>query len=180
LSHYGLLDGIPVLGVVGGSLGAGLLNEATASLIRDWPGPEMQVVHITGSATAGDEVEPGTAVTWVRRPFEERIELFYAASDLVVARAGGGVAELTASGTASILVPGDFGSSGHQTANASFLAGNGAAELLPQERIAELPGLVEDLLFSTGRLETMRAKAVAIAKPEAATTIADAMLERAR
>jgi UDP-N-acetylglucosamine--N-acetylmuramyl-(pentapeptide) pyrophosphoryl-undecaprenol N-acetylglucosamine transferase len=180
LCHYGLLDDIPVLGVVGGSLGAGLLNEATASLIRDWAGPEMQVVHITGSATAGDEVEPGTAVTWVRRPFEERIELFYAASDLVVARAGGGVAELTASGTASILVPGDFGSSGHQTANASFLAGNGAAELLPQERIAELPGLVEDLLFSTGRLETMRAKAVAIAKPEAATTIADAMLERAR
>jgi UDP-N-acetylglucosamine--N-acetylmuramyl-(pentapeptide) pyrophosphoryl-undecaprenol N-acetylglucosamine transferase len=180
LSHFGLLDDIPVLGVVGGSLGAGLLNEATASLIRDWAGSEMQVVHITGSATAEDEVEPATAVIWVRRPFEERIELFYAASDLVVARAGGGVAELTASGTASILVPGDFGSSGHQTANASFLAENGAAELLPQERISELPGLVEDLLFSTGRLETMRAKAVAIAKPEAATTIADAMLERAR
>jgi UDP-N-acetylglucosamine--N-acetylmuramyl-(pentapeptide) pyrophosphoryl-undecaprenol N-acetylglucosamine transferase len=180
LSHYELLDDIPVLGVVGGSLGAGLLNEATASLVRDWAGPEMQVVHITGSADARDEAEPATAVPWVRKPFEERIELFYAASDLVVARAGGGVAELTASGTASILVPGDFGSSGHQTANASFLAESGAAELLPQERIADLPGLVEDLLFSTGRLETMRAKALAIAKPRAATTIADAMLERAR
>jgi UDP-N-acetylglucosamine--N-acetylmuramyl-(pentapeptide) pyrophosphoryl-undecaprenol N-acetylglucosamine transferase len=180
LGHYGLAATSPVLGVVGGSLGAGLLNEATASLVRDWDGPQLQVLHLTGTSTSGSEVEPGPGVTWVRELFEDRIELFYAASDLVVARAGGGVAELTATGTASILVPGDFGSSGHQTANAAFLGANGAAEVLPQDRIAELPGRVRDLLFSTGRLETMRAKARSIAKPEAATTIADAMLERAR
>jgi UDP-N-acetylglucosamine--N-acetylmuramyl-(pentapeptide) pyrophosphoryl-undecaprenol N-acetylglucosamine transferase len=180
LSHYGLVATTPVLGVVGGSLGAGLLNEATASLVRDWAGPQLQVVHLTGTTTTGGDVEPAPGVTWVRKTFEERIELFYAASDLVVARAGGGVAELTATGTASILVPGDFGSSGHQTANAAFLVDNGAAEVLPQDRIAELPGRVEEVLFSTWRLETMRAQARSIAKPEAATTIADAMLERAR
>jgi UDP-N-acetylglucosamine--N-acetylmuramyl-(pentapeptide) pyrophosphoryl-undecaprenol N-acetylglucosamine transferase len=180
MSHYGLVDSTPVLGVIGGSLGAGLLNEATAALVRDWAGPQMQIVHLTGSAIAGNEVEPAPGVTWVRRLFEERIELFYAASDLVVARAGGGVAELTATGTASILVPGDFGSAGHQTANAEFLVDNGASELLPQDDVARLPGLVEDLLFSSGRLEAMRAKARSIAKPEAATTIADAMLERGR
>ena len=36
------------------------------------------------------------------------MELFYAASDLVVARAGGAVAELTATATPSVLVPGEF------------------------------------------------------------------------
>jgi UDP-N-acetylglucosamine--N-acetylmuramyl-(pentapeptide) pyrophosphoryl-undecaprenol N-acetylglucosamine transferase len=89
------------------------------------------------------------------------------------------VAELTATGTPSILVPGDFGSSGHQTANAAFLGENGAAVVLPQERIAELPALVSDLLSSASRLEEMRRNALRIAKPGAATTIAAAMQERA-
>ena len=58
------------------------------------------------------------------------MELFYAASDLVLARAGGGVAELTVTATPSILIPGVFGSSGHQAANAAFLKEAGAAEVL--------------------------------------------------
>jgi UDP-N-acetylglucosamine--N-acetylmuramyl-(pentapeptide) pyrophosphoryl-undecaprenol N-acetylglucosamine transferase len=180
IDHYGLETTSPVLGVVGGSLGAGLLNEATASLVRDWPGPQIQVLHLTGGVSTGDEAEHVPTVTWARRRFEEHMELFYAASDLVLARAGGGVAEITVTGTASILVPGEFGSSGHQTANAAFLGESGAAEVLPQERLAGLPGVVRDLLFSADRLETMRTRARALAKPGAATTIADAMMERSR
>jgi UDP-N-acetylglucosamine--N-acetylmuramyl-(pentapeptide) pyrophosphoryl-undecaprenol N-acetylglucosamine transferase len=180
LAHYGLEAGIPVLGVVGGSLGAGLLNEAAESLVRGWGGGHLQVLHLTGSAMPGNDVEPAPDVTWVRRDFEDHIELFYAASDLVVARAGGGVAELTATGTPSILVPGDFGSSGHQAANAAFLGENGAAEVLAPDRITGLLPLVEGLLSSTQRLETMRRNALSIAKPEAATTIADAMLDQSR
>jgi UDP-N-acetylglucosamine--N-acetylmuramyl-(pentapeptide) pyrophosphoryl-undecaprenol N-acetylglucosamine transferase len=178
LAHYELDAARPVLGVVGGSLGAGVLNDATASLVRDWRGPPIQVLHLTGHVMRGDDVEPAPDVIWVRRPFEERMELFYAASDLVIARSGGSVAELTATGTPSVLVPGDFGSSGHQTANAAFLGDNGAAEVLVQDRITELPRLVGYLLLSSDRLETMRVNARSIAKPGAATTIADAMLER--
>jgi UDP-N-acetylglucosamine--N-acetylmuramyl-(pentapeptide) pyrophosphoryl-undecaprenol N-acetylglucosamine transferase len=180
LDHYTLDSDRPVLGVVGGSLGAGLLNEATTTLVRTWSGPSIQVLHLTGSAMSDDVERAGENVTWAHRRFEQRMELFYAACDLVVARAGGGVAELTATGTPSILVPGDFGSSGHQTANAAFLGDNEAAEVLPQDRISELPRLVADLLFSPERLERMREHASRIAKPEAATTIADAMLERVR
>ncbi|HEU4917373.1 MAG TPA: UDP-N-acetylglucosamine--N-acetylmuramyl-(pentapeptide) pyrophosphoryl-undecaprenol N-acetylglucosamine transferase [Acidimicrobiia bacterium] len=178
LSHFGLDATSPVLGVIGGSLGARVLNEAIASLVRGWSGRHMQVLHLTGSPIAGEGMDTSPEISWVQRPFEERIELFYAASDLVVARAGGGVAELTATGTPSILVPGDFGSSGHQAANAAFLGDNGAATVLSQDRIAELPGLVEELLFSAGQLQEMRANALGIAKPGAAGTIADAMLER--
>jgi UDP-N-acetylglucosamine--N-acetylmuramyl-(pentapeptide) pyrophosphoryl-undecaprenol N-acetylglucosamine transferase len=90
------------------------------------------------------------------------------------------VAELTATGTPSILVPGDFGSSGHQTANAAFLGSKGAAEVLPQDRISELPQRIAELLSSRARLDEMSGHALAIAKPRAATTIADAMLEQAQ
>jgi UDP-N-acetylglucosamine--N-acetylmuramyl-(pentapeptide) pyrophosphoryl-undecaprenol N-acetylglucosamine transferase len=179
LGHFGLDGARPLLGVVGGSLGAGVLNDAAASLVRAWSGAPIQVLHLTGNASSDEDIEQVRDVSWARRRFEERIELFYAACDLVVARAGGGVAELTATGTPSILVPGDFGSSGHQTANAAFLGENGAAVVLPQERIAELPALVSDLLSSASRLEEMRRNALRIAKPGAATTIAAAMQERA-
>lgn len=178
LHHFGLDATGPVLGVIGGSLGAGVLNDATASLVRGWSGGHMQVLHLTGSSVPGESIDASPEISWVQRRFEERIELFYAASDLVLARAGGGVAELTATGTPSILVPGEFGSSGHQSANAAFLGDNLAALVLPQDRIAQLPGMVEDLLFSSDRLQEMRANALEIAKPGAAATIADAMLEQ--
>jgi UDP-N-acetylglucosamine--N-acetylmuramyl-(pentapeptide) pyrophosphoryl-undecaprenol N-acetylglucosamine transferase len=178
MGHYALDPARSVLGVVGGSLGAGVLNDATTSLVQEWSGDPIQVLHLTGSSGRGEGIEQVRDVTWARRGFEERIELFYAASDLVVARAGGGVAELTATGTPSILVPGDFGSSGHQTANAAFLTRNGASESLSQDRISELPALVEKLLSSTARLDEMRRNALRIAKPGAATTIARAMLEQ--
>jgi UDP-N-acetylglucosamine--N-acetylmuramyl-(pentapeptide) pyrophosphoryl-undecaprenol N-acetylglucosamine transferase len=105
------------------------------------------------------------------------MELFYAACDLVVARAGGGVAELTATTTPSILVPGEFGSSGHQAANAAFLNEAGAAKVLTQDRLHMLPGLVAEILLSPDRLEAMRIGARSIAKPHAAITIAGAMQE---
>jgi UDP-N-acetylglucosamine--N-acetylmuramyl-(pentapeptide) pyrophosphoryl-undecaprenol N-acetylglucosamine transferase len=105
------------------------------------------------------------------------MELFYAASDLVIARAGGGVAELTATATPSILIPGEFGASGHQAANAAFVKGAGAAKVVSQDRLDMLPGLVSEILLSPQRLEAMRIGAMSIAKPHAAMTIAEAMQE---
>ena len=107
------------------------------------------------------------------------MELFYAASDLVLARAGGGVAELTVTATPSILIPGEFGSSGHQ-ANAAFLKEAGAAEVLSQDRLEKLPALVSEILLSPKKLESMRIGARSIAKPDAAMTIAEAMQQMVR
>jgi UDP-N-acetylglucosamine--N-acetylmuramyl-(pentapeptide) pyrophosphoryl-undecaprenol N-acetylglucosamine transferase len=180
LSHYGLDPDHPVLGVFGGSLGAGLINAAVSGLLEVWEGAPIQVLHLTGEGNLTPvTVSTGTA-TWQRKPFEERMELFYAACDLVVARAGGGVAELTVTGTPSILIPGEFGSSGHQALNARFLETAGAAVVLAQDRIEDLPRLVEEILFCASRLAAMRVAASEIAKPEAAMTIADAMLEMTR
>ena len=54
----------------------------------------------------------------------------YAEADLVICRAGAvTIAELSAGGMASILVPFPHAVDDHQTANARFLAGHGAAVL---------------------------------------------------
>jgi UDP-N-acetylglucosamine--N-acetylmuramyl-(pentapeptide) pyrophosphoryl-undecaprenol N-acetylglucosamine transferase len=179
LARHGLDPNLPILGVFGGSLGAGALNSAARRLAASWTGPTIQMLHLTGLGNLGPEQGLSTNVKWHQVAFEERMELFYAACDLVVARAGGGVAELTVTGTPAILIPGEFGSAGHQGANAEFLRSAGAALVLPQDRIGELTELVAQTLLDAERLQTMSDAARSIAKPHAAMTIARAMLELA-
>jgi UDP-N-acetylglucosamine--N-acetylmuramyl-(pentapeptide) pyrophosphoryl-undecaprenol N-acetylglucosamine transferase len=179
-SRYSLDPDLPTLGVFGGSLGAGVINEALRSLVADWTGP-LQVVHLVGAShiDALKGLDPADSVVWRRTGFEDRMDLFYAACDLVVARSGGGVAELTATGTPAILVPGEFGSSGHQHANARFVVDAGAARLVSQDQIGDLAAEVRETLLDPSALKAMRFAAKRIAKPGAATTIASAMLEAA-
>lgn len=181
LQHYDLNGGRPVVGVFGGSLGAKVINEAVAQMLFGWSGDDLAVVHITGTAHA-DDLSNRTAsqhVTWRRVGFEDRMDLFFGACDLVIARSGGAVAEITATATPSVLVPGRFGSGGHQEGNARALERAGAAMVVTEERLDRLPEVVDGLLSDEARRETMASSSREIAKPEAALTIAATMIEAA-
>lgn len=180
LARYDLNDDAPVLGVFGGSLGAGVINEAVTLMLESWQHDPIQVVHITGKAHHADFAyrEPASHVSWKRVAFEDAMENFYAASDLVLARAGGAVAELSATSTPSILIPGRFGSTGHQTGNARFFSDAGAALVLPEPEIGRLGDLVSTVIFDRPRLANMADDAARIAKPNAAKVIAMAMMGR--
>ena len=180
--HYGIDSDLKTVGVFGGSLGAGIVNDAIADVVHSWDGPPLNVVHLTGAAHLGrmEDREAVSGIRWIRRGFEKRMELFYAASDLVVARSGGAVAELTATATPSILVPGEFGSGGHQAENAAALAGVGAAEVVAQDALNRIGGLIKALVTDDSRLSRMASATGDLAKPEAALTIANAMIEATR
>ncbi|MGD2103453.1 MAG: glycosyltransferase, partial [Acidimicrobiia bacterium] len=75
---------------------------------------------------------------------------------------------------------GRFGSGGHQDENARFLASSGAAVVIDETDVAGLAEVIDDLLGDGERLAGMRMGASAIAKPRAALTIADAMIEAAK
>jgi UDP-N-acetylglucosamine--N-acetylmuramyl-(pentapeptide) pyrophosphoryl-undecaprenol N-acetylglucosamine transferase len=179
--HYAVGADRPVLGVFGGSLGAKAINDAVAEMLEYWEGPRLQVVHLTGDDHLESirSISAPATVEWVRRGFEDRMELFYAVSDLVVARAGGAVAELTATATPSVLIPGSFGSGGHQAGNASGLASAGAAVVITEGAVSDLSEVVRRLVSDDAARADMAAAARAISKPEAALTIASAMIEAA-
>jgi UDP-N-acetylglucosamine--N-acetylmuramyl-(pentapeptide) pyrophosphoryl-undecaprenol N-acetylglucosamine transferase len=104
-----------------------------------------------------------------------------AVADLVVARAGGSVFEIAASGTPAILVPYPHASADHQSANARWMAHAGAAIViedaeLDPERLRET---VEELFSDPGRLRKMADAALALARPEAASLIAAELLKAA-
>ncbi|MGH8725437.1 MAG: undecaprenyldiphospho-muramoylpentapeptide beta-N-acetylglucosaminyltransferase [Burkholderiales bacterium] len=161
--------------VVGGSLGAQALNEVlpkALALMRDRP----QVVHQAGEKhlatlqanyrAAGVE---GNLVAFI-----DDMARRYAEADLVICRAGAvTIAELSAGGMASILVPFPHAVDDHQTANARFLADHGAAILIQQrelfpEKLAQLIGSLD-----RNRLLAMASKARALGKPDAARLVAE-------
>lgn len=177
--YFDLSADVPVVGVFGGSLGAVVINEAVVAMVERWSGPGVQMLHLTGKThlEAIEDRSPAEGVLWRRIGFEDRMDHFYAACDLVICRAGGAVAEVTATGTASVLVPGRFGSSGHQAANARFLRDAGAAEVVEEEDLGSLGDVVAQLISDEGRRAAMTAAAGDVAKPDAARTIARTMIE---
>ncbi|WIM05394.1 MAG: undecaprenyldiphospho-muramoylpentapeptide beta-N-acetylglucosaminyltransferase [Candidatus Nitricoxidivorans perseverans] len=169
--------------VVGGSLGAQALNEALPRALALLPEPERpEVVHQSGekhlamleSRYVSEDLKAHCV------PFIEDMAGAYAWADLVICRAGAlTVAELAAAGVASILVPFPYAVDDHQTANAKFLAGAGAAILLPQPELTrERLSLMRN--FNREQLLQMAERARALAKPGATTAVARVCEELAK
>ena len=180
LGRYGLVSGVHTVGVMGGSLGAGSINEAVTALSANWKGEPIQIVHLAGErnedqvSTAGDS----PAVTRRVLGFEDRMDLFYGVSDVVLSRAGGGMMEAAVTGTPSVLVPGSFAGR-HQLANARAMVETGAAVLVEEVGLGSVGGLLEDLLADPERRHRMRRAAIDAARPGAAATIATMMMDGA-
>jgi len=168
--------------VVGGSLGAQALNENVPRALALLE-PRPQVVHQAGEkhleALRTHYAQAGVQGELVA--FIDDMAARYAAADLVICRAGAmTIAELSAGGMASVLVPFPFAVDDHQTANARFLADQGAAILLPQkeltaERLAQLLRTLD-----RPALLGMARKARALGKPDAAQVVAQRCMELAR
>lgn len=168
--------------VVGGSLGAQALNEAlpkALALMNEKP----QVVHQAGEkhldALKRHYAEAGAEGELVA--FIDDMASRYAEADLVICRAGAvTIAELSAGGMASVLVPFPHAVDDHQTANARFLADRGAAILIQQRDLS--PQKLAELIRTLDRakLVEMARKARAVGKPDAARVVAQRCMALAR
>lgn len=163
--------------VVGGSLGAKVLNEVVPqalALLRERP--FAQVIHQTGQAhldsVLADYQEAGVAAEVL--PFIDDMATRLADCDVIVCRAGAvTVSELCAAGVAAVLVPLVVSTTSHQRDNAQWLAGQGAGVHLPQAELSAKT--LAELLSGLGRdaLAAMAAKARALGRPQAAARVAD-------
>lgn len=117
LAYFGLERKKTIL-VFGGSQGAAFLNEAMPQAIPLLNDPDLQVIHFTGKKWA---VYNGVAA--VVKEFEKRMDLAYAAADIVVCRSGAGtIAELIRYQKPSLLIPYPTAADDHQWENGKFLA----------------------------------------------------------
>jgi len=161
--------------VIGGSLGAKVLNDTVPQAIAALEGERPVVVHQAGAAQI-DALRDNYRLAGVQGellPFIDDMARRYAEADLVICRAGAlTIAELAAAGVASILVPLPHAVDDHQTGNARFLADSGAAYLLAQSdlTVERLAGILRGL--ERTRLLDMARAARALARPDAAETVA--------
>lgn len=208
-ARFGLDERTPTVLVFGGSLGARSVNEAAvAGLIgltapaldgsedvpvavihasgrRDFPALAPRVREAGGIAIDGDpdasaeDVEP--SATYALYDYLSPLSPALAACDLVVARSGGSIAEVTAHGRPAVLVPYPHAAADHQTANARWMADAGAAVVIADHDLTGelLRGQVSTLLGDPERLRAMAATSAGLARPDAARAIATEVLEAA-
>jgi UDP-N-acetylglucosamine--N-acetylmuramyl-(pentapeptide) pyrophosphoryl-undecaprenol N-acetylglucosamine transferase len=184
--HFQLDDNRKTLLITGASHGARSINDAVLGMLQELKTlANWQFLHLTGrvdfARVKAAYEESGIFGHVVE--FTDRMPDALAAADLVVARAGAStLAEITALGKPSILLPYPHHSDMHQLANARCLVRAGAARIVhdrvqPEQNVAELKPLLTTLMNDEKELQRMSAHAQKIGRLDAATNIATLIID---
>jgi UDP-N-acetylglucosamine--N-acetylmuramyl-(pentapeptide) pyrophosphoryl-undecaprenol N-acetylglucosamine transferase len=172
--------------VLGGSQGARSINEAMVDAAPRLTDPDrIQILHQTGAAHEGwvrERVARLGGPAYVGVGYIEDVADAYACADLVVCRAGAStLAEVTARGLPSVLVPYPHAAEGHQDTNARLHEQAGAAVLLPDRELsgARVAALINRLRGDAGALQAMAAASRGLGRPDAAAQVAALVISAA-
>ena len=177
LGYYALNDSMPVVLVVGGSLGTRTLNEMMKAWIATLNGEApVQVIWQTGKFYEREMQEflkaHPTKNIW-QGAFIERMDYAYAAADVVISRSGAcTVSELCLVAKPTIFVPSPNVAEDHQTKNAQALVERGAAEMV-RDNEAVKRGMAEAVALAgdAERLERLSANIASLAISDAADRV---------
>lgn len=180
MEYYGFDPARKHIFIVGGSLGSGTLNRAMKKWISDGcPGADgVEVIWQCGKYYKKDidSFLEGKDVPFIRHyDFISRMDLAYAAADIVISRSGAStVSELCAMGKASIFVPSPNVAEDHQTHNAMALVRKDAALLVKDsEAVGKLLPVALELLGDEEKIALLEKNALGMALREAGQIIAD-------
>lgn len=168
--------------VMGGSGGAASLNRAMLANLEELHHElELQIIWQCGArylpALRGSISEHLFEQLYLT-DFLDDMPGVYALSDVVVCRAGAGtIAELLVLGKPSVLVPSKVVAGDHQTKNAASVVARGAAITLDDSELSDrLAEVVDELVSSPAKLQTMQQAALSLARPDAAGMIVRSIL----
>lgn len=202
IARFGLRLDRKTLLVTGASQGAKSINEAMIANL-DWfeSFPDWQILHLTGEkdytgtaaayrtgSIAAQSAQTPLSVcarNWCVQPYTDHMADALRAADLVIARAGAStLAEITAAGKPSILMPYPYHGDQHQFANAKCLARVSAARIVrdaidPAINGPALRSVLEELLAGDVAREVMSSAARSIGRGNAAAVIAAQVLRLA-
>jgi UDP-N-acetylglucosamine--N-acetylmuramyl-(pentapeptide) pyrophosphoryl-undecaprenol N-acetylglucosamine transferase len=168
--------------VLGGSLGAGTINKSVKDCVdRDITDRGIQIIWQTGRYYYDDILsnfyglrKQGVFIY----PFIERMDLAYAAADLIVSRAGAiAISELCVVSKPAILIPSPNVAEDHQTRNAEALSKKNAALLIRDDvAIKDLHTTILNVFSATELKEELSRNISLLAIPDASMRIADEVI----
>ena len=131
-----------VIAVTGGSLGSAFLNKLTRELVElHHDREDLSIIHLTGERYLNADLpkrKNADGIFYLRLPTTDFMHDIYAASDLVVSRAGAStVAELATVGRASVLIPWKQSADNHQQFNAQWLVDSGGAMVVDEDAVSQ-------------------------------------------
>ena len=175
-----------ILLVMGGSLGAGSINNAVVknlSLLAQHP--DVTVFLQTGAGYYAEVVQAVSGYGGENLKvvdFIQQMDLAYAAADIIVSRAGAiSISELCVVGKPTILIPSPNVAEDHQTRNAEQLEQKGAVVMIRDQRaVVELLPRAFALLEDAAECARMEQAIQMLAHPNAANVIAGSIVELAK
>jgi UDP-N-acetylglucosamine--N-acetylmuramyl-(pentapeptide) pyrophosphoryl-undecaprenol N-acetylglucosamine transferase len=155
-----------VVAVTGGSQGSGVLNDAVRAYVLEHAADRgLAVRQIVGERFLGGAGPPRDGATGVLHQivgYDDRLELTYAAADVLVGRGGAStVAEVAVTGIPAVLVPWSGAAEDHQTWNVAWLADQDGAVTLREPELPGLGGVLERLRHDEGERARLAERAAA-------------------
>ncbi|MFY4773777.1 undecaprenyldiphospho-muramoylpentapeptide beta-N-acetylglucosaminyltransferase [Metabacillus sp. RGM 3146] len=180
--ELGLKPGKRTVLIVGGSRGAKPINQAVIDMLPVLKEKDYQILYVTGEvhheSVLKEVAKIGNPFNVIIKPFISNMPEVLGGIDLIVGRAGAtSLAEITALGLPSILIPSPYVTANHQEVNARSLSDHGAAVLLLESELngAVLQKEIDSIMEEKGRLFEMRAASKKLGMPDAAARLYDEM-----
>jgi UDP-N-acetylglucosamine--N-acetylmuramyl-(pentapeptide) pyrophosphoryl-undecaprenol N-acetylglucosamine transferase len=171
---FGLDGSGKTLLIIGGSGGAAQINRSIASNLDEIRKAGLQIIWQTGRFYYDGYKKYQSASVKIL-PFINDMGEAYSACDLLIARSGATtIAEVSFLGVPAVFIPSSNVAANHQYFNAKALKEAGAAELIEDKYLdSELMDVLRNLINDEGKLNDLKKNIAALAKPEAAKTIAE-------
>lgn len=174
LGFFGLDANKKTVLILGGSLGARRINQLVQKELKFFEGQGLQVLWQCGKLYV-EEYKTYDSDSVKVLAFVNRMDLAYAAADVIISRAGAGsVSELCLVGKPVIFIPSPNVAEDHQTQNANALVSKEAAIMLKESELdAEFEKKFTELMASTVMQERLGTNIKKLAMPKATEHIVD-------
>jgi UDP-N-acetylglucosamine--N-acetylmuramyl-(pentapeptide) pyrophosphoryl-undecaprenol N-acetylglucosamine transferase len=178
IQYFNLNESRKTLLVLGGSLGARRMNQLIEKELEKIVSQNVQIIWQCGKLYFEDYKKHNASNVQVFA-FIERMDLVYAASDIVISRAGASsVSELSIVGKPVIFIPSPNVAEDHQTKNAKSIVDKKGALLLKESELdSEFSLVFEALLKDQGKQNQLSENIKQLAMPEATKIIADEIVK---
>lgn len=175
LSEYGFEDNVPTMLVFGGSRGAEKINQAMVAAIPKLNDKPYQILFVTGNVHFDkimanlDGIKLNKNI--IVKPYLNNMPNLLSNISVILGRAGAtSIAEITALGLPSILVPSPYVTNNHQVKNAMSLVNNDAAKLITEDTLTgeKLIEVADELMLNDDIREKMAENSRKMGVPDAA------------
>ena len=160
--------------VLGGSLGARVINQTIEKYLNNILANDVQIIWQTGKLYINEYKKYNKTEGVHVYEFIQKMDLLYAVSDILISRAGAGtISELCIVGKPVIFIPSPNVAEDHQTKNALSVVNNGAALMLKENELDRFQTTFNELINDKEKQKLLSLNIKKMALPNATKHIAD-------